>query len=440
MKNNIILNAALAFLILSSCEGFLDEKPDKSILVPESVAEFDALIDNFDAVNYSPVIPFIFSDDYYADPSGYQRFNPWQQNAYQWDIDPFLPTDIPLDYTLMYQTIFKANVLVDAVESNREWSSADKDRLLGKALFWRAKSYFELAVLHLPIPGLEQVEEAFELPLSLSPDLDEEYVWEDAETLFGQILNDLESSLPLLPELSELPTQPSRNSALALLARISLYLGKFEEAQSFAQQVINSGVELLDYRELDMSQTYPIPLFNQETILFTWMAPQGVISGPNVARVDSLLLDQFDSMDLRKDLFDFVNEQEAGFRGSYTGNFDIFTGIAFDEILLIHAEASERLGNSSAALGSLNRLLEKRVLDFQELKQGNVSNLLERILEERRKSLVFRGQRWADMKRLSFVDGRVFGAERLQDGKIVVFGGNLEDYQMRIPQRELDFK
>jgi tetratricopeptide (TPR) repeat protein len=440
MKNYQKILLLPSLLALASCEGFLDEKPDKSILVPESVAEFEALIDNFNAINITPVIPFIYADDYYADPSGFQRFSPWQQNAYQWSLDPYLPTEIPLDYTLMYETVFKSNVLLDAVASNPKWSERDRVRLEGKALFWRAKSLFELAVLYLPIPGNAALAEEYSLPLPLSPDLDQELNWVGSVQFFDQILEDLESSIPFLPEVTALPTQPSRNSGLAMLARISLYLGEYETAKSYAEEIMENGAELLDYRELNLSQTYPISLFNQETLLFTSMATQGTVSGPNVARVDSLLLNQYDSLDLRRGLFDFVEDSEAGFKGSYTGNFDIFTGIAFDEVLLIHAESSARLGNTGAALTSLNRLLENRIMDFQELEEGDVANLLDRILEERRKSLVFRGQRWADMKRLAFADGREFEAERLLDGETIEFGGELERYQMRIPQREQEFR
>lgn len=440
MKNYIKILLLLSFLALASCEGFLDEKPDKSILVPESVAEFEALIDNFNAINFTPVIPFIYADDYYADPSGFQRFSPWQQNAYQWSQDPYLPTEIALDYWLMYETVFKCNVLLDAVASNPEWVERDRERLEGKALFWRAKSLFELAVLYLPIPGNISLEEEYSLPLPLSPDLDQELNWVESAQFFEQILKDLESSLPLLSEVTALPTQPSRNSGLAMLARISLYLGDYEAAHSYAEQVIGSGVELLDYRELNLSQTYPISLFNQETLLFTSMAPQGTVSGPNAARVDSMLLKQYDSLDLRRGLFEFVNDREAEFKGSYTGNFDIFTGIAFDEVLLIYAETSLRLGNTAEAISSFNRLLENRKVDFQKLEEGDVANILELILDERRKSLVFRGQRWADMKRLAFGDGSIFSTTRLLDGETVDFKGDLENYQMRVPQRELEFR
>src|SRR5690606_14349628 len=73
------------------------------------------------------------------------------------------------------------------------------------------------------------------------------------------------------------------------------------------------------------------------------------------------------------------------------------------EIFLIKAESEARNGKLESAAQTLVQLLEKRFV------QGSVINvepfdqdeLIKRILEERRKELVWRSLRWNDLKRLN---------------------------------------
>ena len=84
---------------------------------------------------------------------------------------------------------------------------------------------------------------------------------------------------------------------------------------------------------------------------------------------------------------------------SYIGTF---IGLTTSEILLIRSEAAARIGKSAIALAGINLLRQHRFApeNYQEVQWGNAI-LLQEILKERRKELVFRGRRWADVKRLN---------------------------------------
>ena len=433
-----ILNLVLLILGgLTSCEGFLDEKPDKAILVPDSVEEYEAIIDNYDRINSTPPLPFIYADDYWTSDANWLRFLPWQQNAYSWSTDPYLPGDIPQDYFTMYRKIFSSNVVLDKLSQNPAWSIAEVERLKGKALFWRAHGYFELAVLYLPIPASPNADANAKIPLLVSSDFGVSKDWRPSTEIMEFILSDMQESMKYLPETTAYPTQPSLYSAYGLLARIHLYLGNFDQAISYAEMVMEGGFELLDYGGLDMDSPYPVQIFNSETILFTFMLSQSTVSSNNAAFVDSLLVKSYDSLDYRSNFLFLNSSGSYSFKGNYTGRADIFTGIALDEIFLILAEANARLDRLDVANEYLNHLLAKRMKNFEKIESQNKSEVLDAISLNRRKSLLFRGQRWADLKRMTLLESDYRTLRRTVEGELKSFQLNPENLQVQVPLSEL---
>lgn len=438
MKKQLKSILYIGLLFTVGCEGFLDEKPNKSILVPERIDEFEAIIDNYDRINTTPVLSFMFADDYWVANTSWNNFNPWQQNAYKWSNDPYLPNESTLDFSLMYRKIFSANVILDRIASGTDWEENWEANLKARALFWRAQGYFELAVLFLPIPNQAGDSEEIRIPFRTTAEFGQQKDMEYSQVVFELILNDLNEALPHLSESPSYPTQPSRYAAHALLSRINLYLGKYQEANTHAVKVLEGNFELLDYNELDLAATFPIPLFNSETVLFTNMAAQSTVSRNNVAFVDSVLVRSYAENDLRGQLLFENNFGTTSFKGNYTGRQDIFTGIALDEIYLILAETNERMGNSDLAIAYLEDLLVNRYRDFEGLNEAG--DLLERVLGERRKSLLFRGQRWMDLKRRAVHDSFRTTLRREVDGQLVNFETEPENFIVKVPQRQFDLQ
>lgn len=441
MKSNIRTMSAKGLLVLatliSSCEAFLDEKPNKSILVPESVAEFEAILDNYDRLNSTAPLPFIYSDDYWTTDPNWLRFSPWQQRAYAWSPEPYLLEDIPQDYFTLYRRIFMANVVLEKLGENPDWKQEDKDRLKGKSLFYRASGYFELASLFLAHPSADGTTSETKIPLKSSSRFDKVDGWLNASQAFEMILGDLITAIPLLPEKTALPTQPSRYSGYALLARIDLYLGEYDKAIESAEQVLGGSYELMDYSKLNMNLAFPVAGFNKEVILFSFMLSQTMVTSNNAAFVDSLLVKSYDAKDFRRKFIFLNTARHYSFKGNYTGTPDIFTGIALDEILLILAEAKVRSGKIAEGMQYLDRLLEKRIADYQRLEMTNREEALKQVLDHRRKTLLFRGQRWMDLKRFSVLDSNRPELKRKINGETIVFKALPENFQVRIPESEL---
>ncbi len=423
--------------LFTSCEEFLDAKPQKSILVPETFLEYEAILDNYSRVNVSAPLPFIYADDYFTTESNFLRYSPWQQQAYLWNTTPYNVDEIPEDYFNLYRKIFTSNVVLDKLAENPDWTEQERSDLLGKALFWRAHGYFELAVLFLEHPSAN-VGSQSRIPLRTSSALGDPQGTLNSLEAFEFILQDLQNSLQHLKETTSLPTQPSLYSGYALLSRIHMYLGNYQQAIDYGQRTLEGDFELLDYSSLNMDLAFPIPNFNSEVMLFTTMTAISVVASNNSAFVDSVLVDSYDSTDFRKKLLFLNGAGFQSFKGNYTGRPDVFTGIALDEILLILAEANIRMGRVQEGLNYLNRLLERRIEGYEFVENMDQESALSLVLDHRRKSMVFRGQRWLDLKRFSALDSEIRVLKRTVAGEQISFETRPENFQVSIPTNEVN--
>lgn len=127
-----------------------------------------------------------------------------------------------------------------------------------------------------------------------------------------------------------------------------------------------------------------------------------------------MLLMNLNEHDLRKKHF-FIAGAEGKwiFKGQYTGSTSTFMGLTVAELLLIRSECYARRNNFDNAAKDLNTLLSKR-FDKEHFKEysGQEKSLLDIILNERRKELLFRGVRWSDIRRYNQDPERSLTLER----------------------------
>ncbi|MGE8380626.1 MAG: RagB/SusD family nutrient uptake outer membrane protein, partial [Sphingobacterium sp.] len=200
---------------------------------------------------------------------------------------------------------------------------------------------------------------------------------------------------------------------------------------------------LIDFNTLNTSDEFPIQRFNTE-VLFPATTGYTDLMQYYYVRVSPDLYQSYADADLRKVLFfepSYSDESTYGITASYdnypTG---IFIGLTTSEAYLIRAEAAARLGRNTVALDDLNTLLKNRMetAAFQPVTEDDPLALLKLILLERRKELVSRGRRWADLKRLN-QDSR-FAKEltRSVNGKTFTLKPGSLNYAVLIPQKVID--
>ncbi|UTA67278.1 RagB/SusD family nutrient uptake outer membrane protein [Emticicia sp. 21SJ11W-3] len=431
---------------MSGCDSeFLSKKPDKALLIPQTLADFQALLDNNSYMNLAPYLPLISSDDLSITDQGLPSRSLLEINSYVWKKDLYENSNVG-DWNNQYRIILYANIVLEGLEKTEP--SEQKKHLQGTALFFRAWAHLHLAQQFSQPYDPAKAGQTPGIPLRLESDVNALSGRGTLSGTFQQIMTDLKESLELLPDLVPVLTRPSKNAARALLARACLLMQEYALAEHFAAEALKRNNLLLDYNQLtgDLSSaTRPFPALltegNPEVIFYAPLASSGYQSA-TTTMVDSSLFNAYDSRDLRRNLF-YVRraDRAVNFKGSYSGRSPVthFAGLANDELYLILAECQARRNALEEAAQTINTLLSKRwrTGTFPGVSFPNAITALRFILEERRKELAFRGLRWSDLRRLNLEPGLSKDLSRKVNGELIQLQANDPRYTFPIPELEV---
>lgn len=432
-------------IISSSCKkDWLDAKPNKNLVVPQTLQDLQAMLDNTLFVfNFGqPELGEIGSDDYYVlYPDWLGLSNDFERNGYIWakDIYNGQPN---FDWTIPYERIFYDNYVLETVENIPVDSTnfSNWNNVKGSALFTRGFNFYSLADLFAKPFDSTTADTDPGIPLRLHSDINAKSTRATVMQTYKQIIADLKASLLYLPALPAYKTRPSKTAAYAMLARTYLNMGNYSLALLYADSCISLQPALINYNTIDITLQFPFPdfpTFNDEVIYFAALNYYGVI-GNSVAIVDSTIYRSYADNDLRKYLFIDTTDGHTRFKGGYDG-YTGFGGIATDEIYLVSAECNARLGNIKIAMDRLNTLLENRWMTgtFTPLTSSTADEALRLILNERRKELIFRGLRWTDLRRLNKDPRFAVTLTRNLNGTIYTLPPNDNRYVYPIPDQEI---
>lgn len=411
MKN--LLFYVLICFLLSSISGchkeFLESRPNKSLFVPTTLEEFDAILDNVSYMNKGyPSLGYVASDEFFIPDELYSSLPEFDRATYTWDRELLQQMLTLSAWKNPYVVIFYANIINNALENKTfEGNPAEFNRIKGSALFYRAFAYHHLSrYFCLPFVGADP-ENTDGLLIKTEADVNEKASIKTLKETYDFILDDLIQAADLLPENSLYRTRPNQVAVWALLARIYLEMGDYRRANEFATKVLDVNCELLDYRLLDASVGNPFPVSTVGDNIEVLFYAAGTTSNfmlSSLTAIDTVLYERYESGDLRKEIFYTSNDIDTkmnSITGHYTGYRSPFYGLAINETLLIRAECEARVGNRQRGLDDLNYLLRNRYdQGYDDLVIEDPEMLLQRIILERRKELVGRGLRWYDIRRL----------------------------------------
>ena len=442
MKKEFKIMTLLLLTICSACGDFLDVKPELSLVIPEKLNEYQAILDAEPRqMNYAPKIPLFGADEMLLGEGAIPWMTQEELTAYQWEGDYYAVNDYGVDWTYGYQPIYYANVVIDGLRDFKPENEADRNlatKLEASAKFHRAWSHFQLLQVYAP-PFTPGEEDQPGIPIRESADINLATPISTQDEVYAFILNDLEEAYEGLPDFEDRKTRPSKWAVEALRSRVYIQMQNYEQAAEAGDRALSLNKNLMDFKTLNPQGAYYFPRFNSE-VIFHANQPSTGVTFDRHQWVDPGLFSLYDSADLRKTVF-YQESRVAGkynFVSRYSGDYFDWGGLAVDEVLLDRAEANARLGNEVQALDDLNYLLINRYNhDFTPLTlEGD--QLLRRILEERRKELVFRGIRWMDLRRLNQDPEFEVTLKRMVMGeeKTLLPGGTA--YTVPIPERELE--
>ncbi|MCY4779260.1 RagB/SusD family nutrient uptake outer membrane protein [Sphingobacterium sp. UT-1RO-CII-1] len=437
MKHNLLF-IFLISLLSFGCKDYLDLKPDAKMAVPKTLEHADLLLNDYGTLNNGyPSLSDIGTDDYYLKDSDWKSLSQEDERVtYNWSAQILTMTT---QWQNPYKTVYLANQVLDILKDvDKNQNQAKYDKVWGGAHFFRAFAFHQVA-RNFTLPYRpETAKQEMGIPLRLTPGLDYKSVRSSLEDTYQQIIADYKEALQYLPNREPVVARPHKAAAHAGLARVYLDMQDYEKAYIYAEESLSIYEELLMYEDINPVLSYPFQRFNKE-VLFPAVSLISAAIGQNFGRISPDLYNSYSEHDYRKRLYFRAHTAESGayvFKGSYNNNAGMsFLGLTTSEVYLIKAEAGVRIGKVDEALIAINTLLKSRIdADyFAPITESDDDRLLKLILDERRKELVFRGSRWADLKRLNQDERFKKRLTRSLNGQIYTLEPNSLKYAHLLP-------
>ncbi len=313
-----------------------------------------------------------------------------------------------------YRGIYRANLVIENAERDQMLSLTDRQNFLGQALFVRAFLHFHLCQLFGDVPYISSSDYRANAVKA-----------RDSKSIVMESLSkDLERAAELLPkEIKGERVMPSYYAAIALLAKVKLYQGQFEQVLDLTDEILSNKNFTL---EMDLNDVFKIKsaevIFQIEsTVANTAVAMNFLPFSPTSKPMYVLqhdLLQSFEVEDLRKKAWTESNILDGTayyYPTKYKNKlmtpieeYNVVFRLA--EVYLMRAEALFGVKDYDQVLSTLNSLRKRAGL--KDKKYADAVQLWEAIVTERRHELfVEGGNRWLDLIRWNTIDD-VLGASK----------------------------
>lgn len=433
MKSRFLI-AFIAFLGFTSCTKYLDLKTDLKKKVPTTLADAEALLNNYAALNQaSPYVSELCSDNFMMTEVNYNGITILEDRLlFVWDKVITPPTT---QWANSYKKVYIANQVLSIVQNFGNDVFAQE--LKGRALFFRALAHFDLATLFMDIPKADgSNQHLMGIPYRKTPNLEDLSERITMKQYFAELLQDLLVAKDLLPVNTTVVAVPSRNAVNALLANIYIYMQQYELADTYASACLTVNSDLMDFQTLPKNSNTPIQRFNKE-VIFQSVTVGSQTYSRGKFKVSTDLVNLYESNDLRRDIFLLKNSDGTySFKGNYDGQLNQapFNGYANDEMYLIRAETRLRKNDVAGSLADINTLLKNRYDNtFIPLQENDKKQLMRRIINERRKELIMRQRRWMDLKRFNLESDYATTLNRTIGPQVYSLKPNEPGYILLIP-------
>jgi len=362
------------------------------------------------------------------------------------------PNNLAQPWTTLYEAIGRANLLISNLDANTTLTDAQKKGAYGEAYFVRAVSYFFAVRVWGKVPmRLKPIVSSNDVALAKS----------EVTAIYDQVITDLKFAETALPNIVSAPGRATAGAAKTQLAEVYLNKGDYQNARDKAKEVMDNKATYGYDLEASLATVFSPTLgTNKEDIFslkFSQVLDRGSFwasywadsrakaagfsaSGNKFGGIMSWapLISGWDNNDLRKKFSLYTNyfingvltnaEIEPGIydmrMGKYkdpnapidTGNGNDFYLLRFADVLLIFAEAENKLnGPTAAAYGAVNQV-RRRAFGLPTGSPSVVSDLPAALSKTQFDDMVFRergyefigeDKRWFDMVRTGRVASEI---------------------------------
>jgi len=313
-------------------------------------------------------------------------------------------------WTNLYRYIYQSNTILEGLTLSSSLSPTIKEQVEGEARFIRAFCYYYLVNLYGAVP----------LVLSTDYTVNSISARTAIPEIYTFVTNDLVVAKGLLPTGYKSGTntsttervRPNKWSAVALLARVYLHLGRWSEAEAESESIIGSQVYSL---ATDLNNSFlkanPEAIFQLMAVVPRFNSFPGanfVLSGaPSIISIAPGFLSSFRTGDKRQlawtksisttaGIFYYPYKYKVGQNASAITEYTVVLRLA--EQFLIRAEARAMQNKLIEGEADLNTIrLRAGLSAVNGLSQAS---LLDSIQVERKFELMFEtGDRWINLKR-----------------------------------------
>ena len=436
----------LLLLLLTSCEKFVDIKQSTTQRLTESVNDAQLILNNYSQMNVNyPADGELSADNYYLNDPGFVSLtNQTDRDLYVWSLTAIRDGG---QWLAPYSVIYYSNLALETADKFKGTTDLSNfQNVRGQALFFRANCFWQLAQIYCKPYSVMGASSDPGVPLRITSDINEKSDRGTLQQTYEKIISDLQEAAVLLPNINGVSSRPNKAAAYALLARVYLSMENYPLALSNANAALEINSQLLDYNTLSLTSATPFARFNKEVLFHSVMVSLPPLNPGsatnNIAKIEPSLYASYNNNDLRKQLFFKANSGTDVGSFRFSGNYDsstsaaLFNGLAVDELFLIRAECYARAGSIVEALSDLNTLLRTRWITgtYNNVTALNAEEALMKILVERRKELIMRGQRWTDLRRLNKDNRFAVTLTRTVNGTTYNLRPNDARYTLLIPE------
>jgi hypothetical protein len=338
-----------------------------------------------------------------------------QQAFFQWTYSANTTTETWRDG---YQVIRLANAILENKDNLEGDETGFKSNVEGEALATRGMAHFDLLRVYAkPVSGpFAATASDPGVPYVTSTDVEAQPGRGTVRQAYDHVVADLEKAESLISDENG-PGRLNKAAVSGLLSRVFLYGGEWQKAKNAADRAlaVNNDVGSMSiFPAIWTDETSSGVLFKviittidnvRIGVGYNQPGPTG-IRNEYVADLD--FYQSFDDGDIRKETYFLTNDFGGAMYNSivkYPGKAGGLASVndmkylRVAEVLLNRAEALYRMGMDAGALADLNALRSERYESFTPGMESG-QDLLDAILEERRKELAYEGHRFFDLKRL----------------------------------------